>query len=140
MVLRFFSRPRAVFTEIHFDRRSVRAEVKRLLEFSGRFAERYVFIEVKVFHQRLLQMPIVGLHPLRPASPRGDRAFSQRFARIGNHQVGIANQLGAKSMASRACSEMAVEGKMSRESARRTKARIGVSVISGISQFFPSLF
>src|SRR5881227_1227155 len=103
-----------IVAEIHLDRRSIGAEVKRLLELVRQFAERHVFIDVKVLHERPLQVPIVCLHSLRPTPPRYDSAFSQCFARIGNHKLGIANQLGAKSVTSRACSEVAVEGKMSR--------------------------
>ena len=70
----------AIVAEIHLDRRSVGAEVKRLLELFRQFAERQVFIDVKVLHERLLQVPIVRLHSLRPTPPRRDRAFSQSFA------------------------------------------------------------
>src|SRR6266498_5790434 len=94
-----------IVAETHLDRCSIRAEVERLLELVRQFTERHVFIDVKVLHERLLQVPIVCLHSLRPTPPRRDRAFSQRVTRIGNHELGIANQLGAKSMASRACSE-----------------------------------
>jgi hypothetical protein len=102
------------------------------------FTERHVFIDVKVLYERLLQVPIVCLHSLRPTPPRRNRAFSQRFTRIGNHQLGIANQLGAKSMASRACSEVAVKGKMSRSQFADSKASSGVSVVSRVTQFLPA--
>ena len=48
-----------IVAEIHFDRRSIRAEVKGFLELCRQFAERHVFIDVKVLYERLLQMPVV---------------------------------------------------------------------------------
>src|SRR2546427_44307 len=101
----------AVVVEIYFNRRPVRTEVQRLFKLLWQIAKRNVFINVKVFHQRLLQMPVVCLHPLCAASPRRDCSFGQRSAGIGNHEIWIAHQLRAKPMASWACSKMTVERK-----------------------------
>src|SRR6266498_3323440 len=96
----------AIVAEIHFNRRPIRTEVKGLFKLLWQIAKRNVFIDVKVFHQRFLQMPVVCLHPLCPASPRRDCSFGQRSAGIGNHQVWIADQLPAKPMASWTCPKM----------------------------------
>jgi len=103
----------SILGEAHFNRRPISAEVEGLFELLRQIAKRNVLIDMKMSYQRLLQMPVICLHPLCPASPRRDCPFCERFARIGDHQVWIAGQLRAEPMTSRACPEMTVKGKMS---------------------------
>ena len=94
----------------------------------------------KMLHQRALQLPVIGLHPFRAAPPWRDRAFRERLCRIGNHQIGIADQLRPQAVAGRARAEMAVKGKMFRRELAQREARLRVAVIGRIAKFFPSLF
>ena len=91
-----------------------RPEVKRALKIFRQIGKRRFFVDAKMFHQRALQFFVIGLHPLRSAPPRRDRAFRERFFRLGNHQLRINHQLRAEPMTGRARAEVAVEGKMFR--------------------------
>src|SRR5207248_8778373 len=99
----------AVTAETHFDWLIAGAKVKRFLKSLGQFGKRHVFINIKVFHERTLQVTIVCLHSLCPAPPWRDRAFSECFIGIGNHQLRIACQLRAKTVACRTSSEVTIE-------------------------------
>src|SRR5260370_22163074 len=80
-----------IASKTHLDWLIAGAKIERLLESLRQFGERHVFIDMKMFDERALQVAVVDLHSLRPASPWRDRPFSECFAGIGNHQVGIAN-------------------------------------------------
>src|SRR2546421_264570 len=105
---RHFARA-TVTSETHLDWLMAGAKVEHFLESLRQFGERHVFIDMKMFHERALQVAVVCLHSLRPAPPRRDRPFGERFAGIGDHQLRIANQLRAKTMARRTRPKMAVE-------------------------------
>ena len=70
---------------IHFNWLAVRAEVKRRFEFLGQVSIRHVFVQMEMFHERALQMTIVGPHPFGATSPWCDCAFGQSFGGIGDH-------------------------------------------------------
>ena len=93
---------------------------------------------MKMFHQRALQMAIIRLHRLRPAPPRRDCAFGQRSARIGNHQIRIADQLRAETMTGRAGAKMTVERKVFRRQLAKCEPGLRVSVIGRVAKFFPN--
>src|SRR5438477_1237249 len=96
-------------SKTHLDGLIAGAKVERLLESLRQFSERHVFIDTKMFDERTLQVAVVCLHSLRPASPWRDRPLSECFAGIRNHQVRIANQLRAKTVTCRTRPEMTVE-------------------------------
>src|SRR4029077_1346674 len=77
--------------ETHLDWLIAGTKTERLLESLRQFGERHVFIDMKMFDERALQVAVVDLHSLCPAPPWRDRPFSEFFAGIGNHQIGIAN-------------------------------------------------
>src|SRR5437763_14426203 len=130
----------AVVAEAHFNRRRIRSEVERLLKFFRQIAERDVLINLKVFHKRLLQMPIVRLHTLCPTAPWRNRPFSQRSRRIRDHQVWIADELCAKPVTCRASTEMAVKRKMFGAQIAERESRLGIAILGRIAAFFPMLF
>ena len=99
----------AVTAETHLDWLIAGPKVKRFLKSLGQFGKRHVFIDIKVFHERTLQVPVVCLHSLRPAPPWRDRPFGECFAGIRNHQRRIASQLGTETMACRTSSEVTIE-------------------------------
>ena len=104
----------AVAAKLHFNRLTIRAEVKRGFECFRQIGERNVFVHVEVFDQRILQMPIVDSHAFCAATPGRDCSFGQRFGLVGDHQLRIDHQLCSQTVASRASAEVAVERKMSR--------------------------
>ena len=99
----------AVGAELDFNRLAVCAKVKRGLEFIGQIGEGYIFVNLEMFHESVLQMTIVGKHALCAASPWCDCSFGQSFGWIGNHQLRIDDQLRPQTVTSRAGAEMAVE-------------------------------
>ena len=106
--------PRAVAAEVHLDRPIARPEVERVLEFLRQIFKRDVVRDIEMPDERRLQSAVIGLHPFRPAPPRHDRAFRERFRGVGHHQFRIADQLRAEPMTGRAGAEMAVKGKVFR--------------------------
>ena len=56
-----------------------RCRNKRLLELVRQIRERHVFIDAEMLHERVLQLPVISLHPFRPAAPRRDRSFRERL-------------------------------------------------------------
>src|SRR5205814_8680664 len=110
-------RPGNLFTvtaELHFNRRLARAKIKRALKVLRQLGKRRCFVDAKMFYQRALQFFVVGLHPLWSATPGRNHSLSDRFFRLGNHQLGINDQLRPKSVACRTGTEMTVKGKMLR--------------------------
>ena len=82
-------------------------------------------------------MTIVRLHSLRPAPPWRYDALRERFARIRNHQLWVANQLRAKPMAGGTCAEMAVKREMPWCEFVQSEPGLCVAVIGRITEFFP---
>ena len=92
---------------------------------------------MEMFHERALQMTVVGTHSFCAASPWRDRALGQCFGRIGNHQIGIDNWLCPQAVAGRASAQMTVERKMFRSELTQPEAGLRVSVIGRVAAFFP---
>ena len=103
-----------IASEIHIDRVIAGAEIERLLKLVRQIGKRHFFVYAEVFHERALQLAVISLHSFRPAPPRCDRPFRQRFLRIGNHQLDIADKLCPKTMTCRTRAEVAVKRKVSR--------------------------
>src|SRR6266481_4532143 len=129
----------AVTAETHLDWLIAGPEVKRFLKLLGQFGKRHVFINMKMFHERALQVTVVCLHSLRPPPPWRDRPFGECLAGIGNHQLRIASQLRAKTVTCRTRSEMTVERKMFRSQLAEREPGFCVSVIGRIAEFFQKL-
>src|SRR6266480_6291452 len=90
-----------------------------------------------MFHGRLLQLPPVTLHSFRAAAPLRDHSFGERFAGVGNHQLGVDNQLCAKPVTGWTSAEMTIEGKMFRGELAKRKSGLCISIISRVAQFLP---
>src|SRR5262245_29989623 len=74
----------AVAAKLHFNRLAIRAEVKRGFECLRQICERHLFVNVEMFDQCILQMPVVDSHAFCAAAPGCDRAFGQRFGLVGD--------------------------------------------------------
>ena len=90
-----------------------------------------------MFHERALQVTVVSLHSFRAPAPRPDRSFGERFAGVGNHQLGVDNQLCAKPVTGWTSAEMTIEGKMFRGELAKRKSGLCISIISRVAQFLP---
>src|SRR5262249_38679598 len=69
-----------VAANLDLDWRLTRPEVKRALKIVRQIRKRYFFVNAKMFHQRPLQFFVIGLHPLRPSSPRCNHASAIDFS------------------------------------------------------------
>ena len=103
-----------ITTELHFNRRFARAKIKRALKIFRQLGKGRFFVDAEVFHQRTLQFFVVGLHPLRSATPWRNYSLGNRFFRLGNHQLWINDQLRPQPVTCRTGTEMTVKGKMLR--------------------------
>ena len=102
----------AIRTEIYLNRTFAGPEIESVLEGVRQIGERRVFVDPKMFYERALEFSVIGLHPLRAASPGSDGAGRDRFFRLRDDQLGVDDKLGAKAMACRTGPEMAIKGKM----------------------------
>src|SRR6266581_4743069 len=107
-------RSTAIARKNHLDRLIACAEIERMFEGIRQLFERHILHYAKMPNERRLQSSVIGLHSFCPAPPRYDGAFRERFFRIGNHQLHIANELCAESMTRGASAEMTVKRKMFR--------------------------
>src|SRR5438477_3783979 len=103
-----------VTAELHFNRRLARAKIKRALKIFRELGKSRFFVDAKMFYQRALQLFVIGLHPLRSATPWRNHSLGDRFFRLGNHQLWVNDQLRPKSVTCRTGTEMTVKGKMLR--------------------------
>src|SRR5207253_6532741 len=103
-----------VTAELNFNRCLARSKIKRALKIFWQLSKRRFFVDAKMFYQRALQFFVIGLHPLRSATPWRNHSLRDRFFRLGDHQLRINHQLRPQSVTRRTGTEMTVKGKMFR--------------------------
>src|SRR4029077_5619390 len=103
-----------VTPELNFNRRLARSKIKRALKFFRQLSKGRFFVDAKMSYQRALQFFVIGLHPLRSATPWRNHSLGDRFCRLGNHQLRINHKLRPESVTRRTRTKMTVKGKMFR--------------------------